>query len=111
MTSDLDKRILIGVLVFGIAYASTGLYWLSAGKIVLYDARSSSPVVGVIGANNILYYPLCGMWIGLGISMVPLSILSFFSSNVLYLKLSAFSLLAILLLGGGTVAAAIWSGP
>jgi hypothetical protein len=108
MNRHLDKRLLIGVLLFGIAYTATGWGWLSAGKIVLYE--DSGPVAGVIGADDVLYYPLCGMWIGLGVSMIPLSILSYFSSNVLYLKLSALSLIAILLLGGGTAAAAIWYG-
>ncbi|MBX3432587.1 MAG: hypothetical protein KF847_04635 [Pirellulales bacterium] len=107
----MDKRLLIGLLVLGVAYAVTGLHWLSAGNIVIRKAPSDGPVVGAIGANSVLYYPLCGIWIGLGVSMVALSILSFFSSNALYLKLSSFSFLAILLLGLGTLAAAIWAGP
>jgi hypothetical protein len=113
MTSHLDKRLLIGVLVFGIAGAATGFQCLSAGNIVIYESHSDGhgPVAGVVGANNVLYHPLCGMWIGLGVSMVALSILSFFSSNVLYLKLSSFSLLAFMLLAFGTVVAAIASGP
>jgi hypothetical protein len=108
MTGHPDKRLLIGLLVFGTAYAYAGYDWLSAGNIVIYE--DSGPVAGTIAANNDLYYPLCGMWIALGVSMVALSVLSFFSSNVLYHKLTSFSYLAILLLAFGTVAAAIWSG-
>ena len=113
MTSQPDKRLLIGVLFFGIAAVWTGSDGLSAGNFVIYESQSSGsgPVAGVIGADNVLYYPLCVTWLVLGVSMIALSALSFFSSNASYLKLSSFSLLAFMLLAGGTVAAAIWFGP
>ena len=122
-----DKRwLIIVVFVFGILGASAGFHWLSTGNIVIRQGESYSgrragvprpaprqdaPVAGSIGADNVLYYPLCVTWIGLGVSMVALSALSVFSSQVLYLKLSALSCLALLLLAFGTVAAAIWLGP
>jgi hypothetical protein len=126
MTSQPDKRFLIVVLIFGIVGACAGSYWLSSGSIVIRQGgsrsgvggklppprpQSGARVAGNIGANDALYYPLCVLWVGLGVAMVALSALSFLSSNVLYLKLSAYSCLAILLLAGATVAAAIWSGP
>jgi hypothetical protein len=43
--------------------------------------------------------------------MVALALLSFFTSNERWLKLSAYSCLVILLLAFTTVAAALWSGP
>ena len=43
--------------------------------------------------------------------MVALSALSFFTGSVTCLKLSAYSCLAVLLLGFATLAAALWSGP
>ncbi len=118
--------LVIAVFVFGIAGASAGLHWLSTGNIVIRQGESYSgrragvprpaprpdaPEAGSIGAGNILYYPLCFTWMGLGATMVALSALSVFSSNFLYPRLSALSCLAFLLLAFGTVAAAIWLGP
>jgi hypothetical protein len=126
MTSQLDKRFLIVVLVFGIAGACAGFHWLSSGNIAIRQGgarigvggalprpapQRSAPVAGSIGVNGVLYYPLCVTWIALGVSMVALSVLAFFSSNDLLLKLSAFSCLAFLLLAFATVAVAIWAGP
>lgn len=42
--------------------------------------------------------------------MITNSIMAFFTARVLYAKLSAYSLAAILPLGFSTVAAAIWLG-
>jgi|GEM_PF-6556942 len=118
--------LIIAVFVFGILGASAGVHWLSTGNIVIRQGESYSgrragvprpaprpdaPVAGSIASDNVLYYPLCVTWIGLGVSMVALSALSVFSTNVLYRILSACSCLAFLLLAFGTVAAAIWLGP
>jgi hypothetical protein len=126
ITTQPDKRFLIVVFVFGIVAACVGIHWLRAGAIVIRGGESrtgvgetlpppapqrGAPVAGSIGHNSVLYYPLCVAWVGLGVSMVALSVLSFLSSNDLLLRLYAFSCLAILLLVEGTVAAAIWSGP
>ncbi len=126
MTSQPDKRFLIVVVIFGVLGASAGYHWLSAGAIVIREGgarigvggglpppvpQRGARVAGSIGNNDVLYYPLCATWIGLGVSMVALSVLSFFSSNVLFCKLSAYSCLAFVLLAFGTVAACIWYGP
>ena len=117
--------LIIAAFVFGIGGASAGFHWLSTGNIVIRQGeysgrragvpqpapRPDAPVAGSIGAGNVLYYPLCVTWIALGVSMVAVSALCVFSAKVLYLKLTAFSCLAILLLAFGTVAAAIWLGP
>jgi hypothetical protein len=117
--------LIIAVFAFGIMGASAGLHWLSTGDIVIRQGESYSgrragvprpaprpdaPVAGSIGTGNVLFYPLCATWIGLGVSMVALSALCVFSSKVLYFKLAALSCLAVLLLAFGTVAAAIWLG-
>jgi hypothetical protein len=68
-------------------------------------------VAGTIAADRALFYPLCITWIALGLSMIALATLSFFTFNETWLKLSAYSCLAILLLAFTTVAAALWSGP
>ena len=128
-----DKRwVIIAVLVFGVLGVCAGFHWLSSGEIVIRQgesysgpashsgrraavpqpaSRSDAPVAGSIAANNLLFYPLCALWIGLGASMVALSALCALSSKALYFILSAFSCLAFLLLAFGTVAAAIWFGP
>ena len=72
--------------------------------------RPDAPVAGRIASDNLLFYPLCVSWIGLGVAMVALSALCTFGSRVLYFILSAFSCLALLLLAFGTVGAAIWLG-
>jgi hypothetical protein len=127
MMSHADKRLFVlVVLVFGIGGAAAGIRWLAAGNIVIRQGASrmgaggaqprpapqrNAPVAGSIEADNVLYYPLCGMWVGLGVAMVALAVLSYFGSNEWYLRLSSYSCLAILLLAGATVAAALWSGP
>jgi len=73
--------------------------------------QSDGPVAGTIGPKSALYYPLCVTWVGLGVSMVILSILSFLTSNELCLRLSAYSCLAFLLLAFGTLGASLWLGP
>lgn len=131
--SRADKRwVILAVFVFGILGACAGFHWLSTGEIVIrqgesYSGRASSngrraavprpasrpdaPVAGSIGAGNVFFYPLCALWIGLGVSMVTLSALCAFSSKVLYFILSALACLALLLLAFGTAGAAIWLGP
>ena len=126
MTNQSDRLFLLVVLVFGAAGTAAGIRWLSSGRIVIREGgarvgvggglprpvpQANARVAGVIGANDALYYPLCGAWIALGVSMVALAALSFFTSSVLYRKLAAYSCLVVLLLGFGTVAAALWSGP
>src|SRR5262245_5106817 len=118
--------LLIAAFAFGILGAGAGFHWLSTGQIVIrqgetYSGRHAgvprpapqpdAPVAGSIGSGNLLFYPLCATWIGLGLSMVALSALCLFRSHVLYFQLTALSCLAILLLTFGTVAAAIWLGP
>ena len=118
--------VILAVFVFGILGASAGVYWLSTGNIVIRQGESYSgprargprpvprpdaPVAGSIGAGNVIFYPLCLAWIGLGVAMVALSALAVVRSQVLYFVLSALSCLAFLLLAFGTVAAAIWLGP
>ena len=121
MTDRPDKRFLIAALIFGIAATGAGVQWLSAGEIVIRGGRprsrsvsvqpSSQEVAGRIQRGDLLYYPLCSAWITLGTSMITNSIMAFFTARVLYAKLSAYSLAAVLPLGFTTVAAAIWSGP
>lgn len=126
-SSRADKRwVILAVFVFGILGVCAGFHWLSTGEIVIRQGESYSgrraaapppasrpdaPVAGSIASGNLLFYPLCALWIGLGLSMVALSALCAFSSKALYFILSAFSCLALLLLAFGTVAAAIWLGP
>jgi len=100
----LDKRFLIGVLVFGITFACTGYRWLFS------DSQGGMQIAGTIGRNDSLFYPLSACWLGLGITMVALAVFSFFSSKEIYLKLAAYSCLAIILLGFGTGAAAFFFG-
>ena len=126
MSSQPDKRFLIVVLVFGIVGTAAGVRWLSHGEIVVRRgqtrvgvgqgrpppaARPAGPAAGRVGGDHLLYYPICVAWIALGASMVALAALSFFTGNVTCLKLSAYSCLAVLLLGFATLAAALWSGP
>jgi hypothetical protein len=121
-----DKRFLIFVLVFGIVGTAAGVRWLSGGSITIREGatrvgvggppprpvpQGDARVAGSIESDDLLYYPLCVTWIALGGSMVILSGLAFFLSKTLYFKLAAFSCLAFLLLGFGTLAAALWSGP
>jgi hypothetical protein len=116
---------LIAALIFGVLAAGAGGTWLSSGSIVirggevhsgsarnLHPAASptDAPVAGVIRNNNLLFYPLCLSWLGLGVTMVALALLSLFTSSLVYPRLSAWSCLALLLLAFGTVGAAIWSG-
>ena len=126
MASQHDKRFLmIAALIFGVLGSAAGINWLTSGSIVIRqrgirigvgggDARpvpqGNAPVAGTIGPGNVLYYPLCVAWIGLGASMIGLAALSFFTGRTFFLKLSAYSCLAFLLLGFGTVAAALLSG-
>jgi hypothetical protein len=117
---------LLVVFVFGIAGVCVGLNWLSSGNIVIRQGQSrigaggasprpapqsNAPVAGSIGVDSGLYYPLCLSWIGLGIAMVALGVISCFSSNELYSKLAAYSCLVFFLLVGATVTAALCSGP
>jgi len=126
MPSPSDKRfLLIAVLIFGGLGTTAGIRWLTSGSIVIRERethigigggdsrpvpQSNAPVAGIIGVGHLLYYPLCVAWIGLGASMVGLAALSFLTGRTLFLKLSAFSCLAFLLLGFGTLAAALLSG-
>ncbi len=123
--------LVIVVFVFGLLGTSAGFHWVSTGNIVIRQGESYSgpragasrvaaprpaprpdaPVAGSISSGNVLFYPLCAAWIGLGAAMVALSALSVLSSKVLYRVLPALSCLAFLLLGFATVAAAIWLGP
>jgi hypothetical protein len=125
MSNQPDKRFLIVVLVFGVVGTLAGVRWLSSGSIVIREgktqvgvaagarppaARGNSPVAGIIQREDLLYYPLCIAWIGLGTSMITLPALWLCCRNEVYARLSAYSCLAILLLGFATVAAALWSG-
>jgi len=125
--SRADKRwVILAVFVFGILGVCAGFHWLSTGQIVIRQGESYSgrraavprpaprpdaPVAGSIASGNVLFYPLCVTWIGLGVSMVALSALCALNSIVLHFRLLACSCLAFLLLAFGTVAAAIWLGP
>jgi hypothetical protein len=125
MTGPPDKRFLIAVLVFGIVGTGAGFNWLSVGRIVIRQGstrvgvgplprpnpQEKGWVAGVIEGDDLLYYPLCLAWVALGVSMVTLTALGYFSANELFLKLAAYSCVGVLLLGFGTVAAALWSGP
>ena len=127
MPSVSDKRwLLIVVLVFGALGAAAGFRWLSSGSIVIREGetqvgvggppphpvpRRNAPAAGTITADHLLYYPLCGTWIALGVCMVVLGVLAFFTAYELFFRLSAYCCLVYLLLAFGTVAAALWSGP
>jgi hypothetical protein len=125
MTGQQDRRFLIAVLVFGIVGTAAGARWLHTGEIVIRKGTaragrgggavpvqsSQGPVSGRIGADQLLFYPVCLTWITLGVSMIALSVICFFSSRVLFWKLSSFSCLGVLVLGFATVGAAYLSGP
>jgi hypothetical protein len=127
MTNKPGKGFLIAVLVFGLAGTAAGVRWLAKGEIVIREGRSRTGVggrgtpsatpqgggrvAGHIRSDHALYYPLCVTWVGLGVSMITFAALSFFSSNGLYPRLAAYSLAAVLPLGFGTLAAALWAGP
>ncbi len=125
MTRQLDMRFLIGVLIFGIVGTATGFRWLSSGfinvrggelrsgvggKLPPPSPQAGARVTGAINAGDAVFYPVCFSWIGLGIAMVTLAVLSFFSSIGVFLKLAAYSCLGFLLLSFGTLAAALWLG-
>jgi len=126
MTGEPDKRFLIVVLVFGIVGTAAGVRWLSRGEIVIRRGegrvsvgagrpppapRPAGRAAGRIGGDHVFYHPICVAWVALGVSMVALSALAFFTANITCLKLSAYSCLAVLLPGFATLAAALWSGP
>jgi hypothetical protein len=126
MTGQPNKLFLIVVFVFGLEGTAAGAHWLSSGSIAIRQGgarigvggggprpvpQGNARVAGRIGANHALYYPLCVAWVGLGVSMVGLAALSFFAPRPLFLKLSAYSCLAVLLLAAGTVVTALASGP
>ena len=120
MTNRPDKRFLIFVLIFGIVGTAAGIRWLASGSIeirqgspnrIVTSAASEKPAVGKIVRGDVLYYPLCLAWIGLGSAMIALPALAFFTSRELYARLAAYCCVGILLLGFATVAAALWSGP
>src|SRR5688572_24892882 len=103
MNNQPDKLFLIGVLAFGLAGSAAAARWLSTGEIVIGEATTrvgarapgpaprGGPVTGRIERSDLLFYPLCLTWLGLGISMTALSVLAFFTSKVLFLRLSAYS--------------------
>ena len=111
MSGPPDKRFLIGVMIFGVVMTAADARWLSRGSIVIREGRGNGPVAGTIHGKSVLYYPLCIAWGALGVSMVALSVLAFFSSKEIFLRLSAYSCVALLLMAVVTVAAALWSGP
>jgi hypothetical protein len=127
MTSRSDMRIfLIAVFVFGFLGAGAGYHWLSSGSIVIREGSTrvgvggrlppptpvtNAPAAGVIHGDSVLFYPLCFAWIGLGVAMVALAALTFFTASDFFGRLAAYSCVAFLALGFGTVAAALWSGP
>jgi hypothetical protein len=69
-----------------------------------------APALGVINGDSSLYYPLCFTWLGLVVTMVALAALTFLTARDFFGRLAAYSCLAFLALGFGTVAAALWSG-
>jgi hypothetical protein len=119
------KGWLIVVLVFGIVATAASFRWLATGSIEIEQtARAGSGAkppptapqatgrpAGRITRDQLLFYPVCVTWIGLGLSMMTLSCIAFATSHEIFLRLSAYSCLAILLLAFATVGAALWSGP
>jgi len=126
-SSRADKRwAILAVLVFGIVGVCVGSYWLSTGEIVIRRgdahsgrraavvrpaARPDAPVAGRIASANVVFYPLCAAWIGLGLSMVVLAAVTALRPYALCFILSGLACLAFLLLAFGTVATAICLGP
>ena len=120
MTDRPNKLFLMVALIFGVVVTAAGTRWLAVGEIAIREGDSSSrsvaaqpvsqKVAGRIVSTDLLYYPTCAAWIGLGASLVVLSTTAFFTARVLYAKLTAYALASVLPLGFGTVAAAIWWG-
>jgi hypothetical protein len=96
-----DKRFLIGVFIFGLGAAATGNRWLATGR----------PIAETIKKGDLLYYPLCDLWLMLGLAMIALAVLAFVSSREIFLRLAAYSCLAYILLGFGTLAASLSYAP
>ncbi len=126
MATQSQKRWLIVVtLAFGLAGSAAAIRWLSTGEIVIrkgatrVGARAPAstrpqpqgPVAGRIERSDLPFYPLCLSWLGLGLSMMALPVLAFFTSNEMFLRLSAYSCVAVLILGFLTVGTAILWGP
>ena len=115
-----DWRFLLFVFVFGLAMTAGGVYWLKSGQIEIRAAKSRSRallpqsepgvVAGRITSHNLLYYPLCTSWVGLGTAMIVLPLLAFFSRREIFARLAAYCCAALLLLTAVTVGAALWPG-
>ena len=115
-----DWRFLLFVFVFGLAMTAGGVHWLTSGQIEIRSGASRSrqvmpqsepgAVAGRITSANLLYYPLCTSWVGLGTAMIVLPLLAFFSRREIFARLAAYCCAALLLLAAVTVGAALWSG-
>ena len=116
-----DRCYLFVVLAFGAAAIWGGGYWLNEGEIVIrngnWDRRqavtTSTPgeVAGRIAGDHVLFYPVCGAWIGLGITMATLATAALIRGKVWLEVLSFWSLAAALPLGLLTVLTAILVKP
>jgi hypothetical protein len=114
-----DWRFLPVVFIFGLAVTAGGAHWLTSGQIEIRAAKSRSrallpqteprAVAGRITPQNLLYYPLCTAWVGLGTAMIVLPLLAIFRGQF-YARLAAYCCAALLLLTAVTVGAALWSG-
>jgi hypothetical protein len=106
-----DKRwLMIAAVVFGIVSMAVSAHWVQTGEIVIRQGSkqrvrtaAEGPVVGRIKSDQLLFYPVCAAWALLGMAMLVLSLLGYFGHNEIFMRLSAFSLAAVLPLGFGTV--------
>ena len=120
-----DHRFLFVILLFGILGTGAGIHWLSSGSIVIrggntrvgraaaapQQTHAEGPAAGKIESSDLAYYPLCAAWISLGITMLVLSTVAIFSTNLIFTRLSAWTAPAILALAFTTVGVALWYGP
>jgi hypothetical protein len=114
--AGIDRRYLFVVLAFGAAAIWGGIHWLREGEITIRQGNrnqqavapsSEGKVAGRIPGEHVLFYPFCAAWIGLGITMVTLTIAAFIRRQERLDRLSFWSLAAVLPLGFLTVLAAI----
>jgi hypothetical protein len=99
-----DKRFLIiAALVFGLVTTAVSVRWLNTGEIVIRRDNERGPVVGRITSDHAMFYPVCAAWVLYGVSMLVLPPLAYFRRDEFLMKLTAYTLAAILPLGFATV--------
>jgi hypothetical protein len=120
-----DHRFLFVILLFGLLGAGAGIHWLTSGSIVIRQGKTragrataaapqpahNAPAAGKIEPGDLAYYPLCAAWISLGTTMLVLSTVAIFSTNLIFTRLAAWTAPAILALAFTTVGLALWYGP